>query len=354
MNIRHILITGGAGFIGSALALGLKVQDSTFSITVIDNLKRRGSELNIPRLQKAGINFIHGDVRNPEDLEIPEVDLIIECSAEPSVTAGMTGNPAYVINTNLVGAVNCFEVARKHSAAVIFLSTSRVYPIELLNTIAITELPTRFELANKQVIPGVSVNGITESFPTNGVRSVYGTTKLSAEMLLQEYIAAYDLKGIINRFGVVSGPYQMGKVDQGVAALWMAAHVFGKPLSYIGFGGCGKQVRDILHVDDLVSLIFLEMKQLDIVTGSVFVAGGGNENAVSLCELTALCRQLSGKSVNVSASTENRKADIKIYITDNANITKTLGWKPQHSVTSTLTDIHTWMMQEYTTLQPFF
>ncbi len=354
MNIKHILITGGAGFIGSNLAVALRNFDSGISVTVIDNLMRTGSELNIPRLRNAGVTFVHGDVRNPEDLEISEIDLIIECSAEPSVTAGLDGSPEYVINTNLVGALNCFELARRHRAAVIFLSTSRVYPIALLNNLVVSEGPTRFELADRQELAGVSGNGLTEDFPMHGVRSIYGATKYAAELLLQEYLSAYNLKGIVNRFGVISGPYQMGKVDQGVGALWMAAHVFGKQLTYFGFGGNGKQVRDILHINDLITLIITEIEHLDEISGNVFVAGGGKENAVSLCELTGLCQQISGKKIKVVSKNEVRKADIKVYISDNTKITKTLGWKPHHTVKSILTDIHSWMMQEYKILQPYF
>ena len=130
---RQVLITGGAGFVGSSLGLGLAQRYPDWKIIALDNLKRRGSELNIPRLKQAGIEFVHGDVRNAEDLEASAlpVDLILECSAEPSVLAGYT-SPGYVLQTNLIGTINCLELARQTQADFIFLSTSRVIPLPIL------------------------------------------------------------------------------------------------------------------------------------------------------------------------------------------------------------------------------
>src|SRR3989339_333736 len=134
MDYKNILITGGAGFVGSNLALKLKAKYRGAEIFCMDNLKRRGSELNIPRLKAAGVNFVHGDIRNKEDFEeIGKNDLILECSAEPSVLAGITSSPSYLINTNLVGTINCLEFARQNREAFVFLSTSRVYPIDPIN-----------------------------------------------------------------------------------------------------------------------------------------------------------------------------------------------------------------------------
>lgn len=131
-----ILVTGGAGFVGSHLAIKFKKDHPKSRVLALDNLKRRGSELNIPRLKVAGVDFIHGDIRNKEDLEVVgPFDLLSECSAEPSVLAGYNESPAYVINTNLVGTINCLEMTRKSKADIIFLSTSRVYPIKTISNL---------------------------------------------------------------------------------------------------------------------------------------------------------------------------------------------------------------------------
>jgi CDP-paratose 2-epimerase len=253
VNYRSILVTGGAGFVGSNLALKLKQRYPELQVATLDNLKRRGSELNISRLQQAGVKFIHGDIRNREDLPQFGIDLILECSAEPSVLAGYDNSLSYLLNTNLVGTLNCLELARKQQAGFIFLSTSRVYSIEALNSMCYSEAETRFVLSDEQPYPGASAFGVAENFCLQGARSLYGATKLASELFVEEYVSAFSLKAIVNRCGVITGPWQMGKVDQGVFALWMARHYFRGERSYIGYGGTGKQVRDFLHIDDFLS-----------------------------------------------------------------------------------------------------
>ena len=152
-----LLITGGAGFVGSSLAISLKQNYPQYEIFALDNLKRRGSELSLARLKAAGIEFLHGDIRNKEDFDaLPAVDTVIEASAEPSVLAGLDGTPDYLINTNLFGTVNCLNYALKHKANFIFLSTSRVYPIKTIETLNFEEADTRFVLTDDQPVPGVS------------------------------------------------------------------------------------------------------------------------------------------------------------------------------------------------------
>ena len=154
-----------------------------------------------------------------------------------------------------MGAFNCIERAREQEAFVVFLSTSRVYPVAPQLSLAVEEAETRLELAAEQPVPGAGPAGISEDFPMQGARTLYGTTKLSAEMLIEEYADGLGLRAVVNRCGVLAGPWQMGKIDQGVFSWWLLCHRFGSPLSYIGWGGEGKQVRDLLHVDDLVDLV---------------------------------------------------------------------------------------------------
>jgi len=346
MKYKNILIPGGAGFVGSNLAIKLKEKYPHISIIALDNLKRRGSELAINRLKKHDIEFIHGDIRNKEDLELnSNIDLILECSAEPSVLAGINSSPEYLINTNLEGTVNCLELARRKKAHFIFLSTSRVYPIKYLNNLKLKEGKTRFILEEKQEIRGVSKKGINEEFPLDKPRSLYGATKLASELLLAEYINNYQIKGAINRCGVITGPWQMGKVDQGVIVLWVARHIFKKPLSYIGYGGTGKQVRDILHIDDLFNLIDLEINNLDKFNGEVFNVGGGIKNSLSLLELTNLCQKITKNKIPISSVKENRVGDIPLYISDCSKIKKLSGWKPQKDVGETIFEISKWVKE---------
>jgi CDP-paratose 2-epimerase len=220
-----ILVAGGAGFVGSNLSVYLKTYYPDWDVIALDNLKRRGSELNVSTLKTAGVDFVHGDIRNKEDLQFHDkLDFIIDAAAEPSVLAGLIDNPEYLIHTNLNGTIHLLHLAAEHHAKFIFLSTSRVYPIRFLEQLCYREEETRFELETTQPFSGSSGKGIAETFPLRGSRSFYGATKLASELMVQEFEAFSGLQTVINRCGVIAGPKQMGKVDQGVVVLWMAAH----------------------------------------------------------------------------------------------------------------------------------
>lgn len=343
MKYRSILITGGAGFIGSNLAVSFKRKYGRLKVTCLDSLKRRGSELNLPRLRDEGIEFIHADIRNPEDLIIDrEFDLMIDCSAEPSVMAELK-NPEYIINTNLIGTVNCLEMAGKNKADVVFLSTSRVYPHNPINRIKRVELQTRFDWDAFQKIEGWSMEGFNAEFSVDGKKTLYGATKLASEELVEEYIKKTGAKGVINRCGVVAGPWQFGKVDQGVFTFWMLAHFFKKELQYIGFGGKGKQVRDLLHIEDLFDLIDKQINNLKKINGKVYTVGGGRQVSLSLLETTAICRKISGNRVKIGRDLTNRPADIAVYISDNQRVMSDLAWVPSKDAEKILFDTYSWI-----------
>ena len=350
---ERLLILGGAGFVGSSLALGLKQQHPDWQITCLDNLRRRGSELNLPRFKTSGIEFVHGDVRSPSDLDptVFPVDTIIDCSAEPSVLAGFS-SPQYVLQTNLLGTINILELARQVQARLLFLSTSRVYPIAPLKALSLTETATRFELAVEQSLSGVSVSGISESFGLQGARSLYGTTKLASELLIEEYRDAYGIQAIVDRCGVLTGPWQMGKVDQGVFVLWMAAHLFQKPLSYIGYGGTGKQVRDLLHIDDLLALVNYQLAHFAALDGEVFNVGGGRESSLSLLETTQICQEITGHTIEISRVLGDRQGDVPLYITDASKVMQSTGWQPQIAPQHTLKSIFDWIQANEVALKP--
>lgn len=345
---RRILVTGGAGFVGASLALGLAARHSSWEILAFDNLRRRGSELNLPRLQAAGVAFAHGDVRCLDDLLqaclAAGVDAVVECSAEPSVMAGVDGSPDYVVQSNLLGAYNCLELARRASAQFLFLSTSRVYPVAGLLGLAYREAETRFELEAEQPYPGACARGIAELFPLEGARTLYGATKLAAELLIAEYADTYGLNTVIDRCGVVAGPWQMGKVDQGVFTYWLLAHHFQRPLSYIGFGGSGKQVRDLLHVEDLLDLVDIQLSEPERWAGETVNVGGGRDCSLSLLETTDLCRQITGHRIDVTAASEDRQGDVPIYITDCAHLFELTSWRPRRGAVEILSDIHAWIV----------
>jgi CDP-paratose 2-epimerase len=344
MDFKKLLITGGAGFVGSNLAISFREARPELGVTVLDSLKRRGSELNLPRLRAAGVEFCHGDIRSTCDLDVlPPYDLMIDCSAEPSVQAGLEGSPRAVLETNLVGTINCLEAARSRGAAFLFLSTSRVYPIAAVNDLPFTETDTRFRWDDVPGIKGFSRCGVAEDFTLDGARSFYGTSKLAGEQLIQEYALSYGMRALIDRCGVIAGPWQMGKVDQGVITLWVARHYYGRPLSYTGFSGQGKQVRDVLHVHDLFDLLQLQLETPDRWDGRVYNVGGGNAGSVSLRELTRLCVEETGKTVPIASVPETGRADLRVYVTDAQKVEVDWGWRPTRDPARIVRDIRSWI-----------
>ena len=162
----------------------------------------------------------------------------------------------------------------------------------------------------------------------------------------------YGLRTVINRCGVVSGPWQMGKIDQGFVVLWLSRHLFGGPLSYMGFGGHGLQVRDVLHVDDLYDLIVRQLNGLNEYSGSLFNVGGGMANSISLRELTAKSEQLSGRTIELGRTPETRDADIPFYVSDCQAVTHTTGWMPTRLLDKILEDVWRWLVDERAQLEP--
>jgi CDP-paratose 2-epimerase len=345
MNYRRILVTGGAGFVGSSYAIWLAQRHAGLRITVLDNLKRRGSELNLPRLRQHGIEFLHADIRSPEDLRLDGAgpELLIDSAAEPSVLAGYDSGSEYVVRTNLTGTAHCLELARRCRCDVLFLSTSRVYPYRALNEIAVTEVAHRFEIAERQTLPGVTRDGVAETFPLEGARTLYGATKLASELLLHEYADMFGLRFVVNRCGVIAGPWQMARVDQGVFTLWVAAHRFKRPLAYIGWGGRGKQVRDLLFIDDLCELLDVQLARMEDLSTATFNVGGGPACAASLLETTGICERLTGNRVPWRTEPADRPGDVRLYVTDNARVHARTGWKPRHTVERSLGAIDDWM-----------
>jgi CDP-paratose 2-epimerase len=348
----HVLVTGGCGFIGSHLAIHL--HEAGHKVSVMDNLVRRGSERNIAVLSHHGISFFHGDVRNSEDLgNLPvDIELICDTSAQPSVVTGYA-NPLFDITNNSVGAIHILEYARSRRIPLIFWSSNRVYGADRLNALPRRETPTRFEYDNEawnrlpvQHRPAGfhPVHGVSEEFSIDGgQRSIYGLSKLIADAACQEYAHAFDLPIVVNRFGVISGPGQFGKTDQGWVVWWAIAHWFKLPLTY--FGWQGKQVRDVLFVDDMLSLLELQISDLAKYRGEVFNVGGGSGNSISLREATSAMQEICSHSTVITELDQERKGDIVVYWADNRKAKQKLGWEPKTTLRSGFAGIFEWIRE---------
>ena len=341
----RILVTGGAGFVGSNLAVRMRESFPGANVVAMDNLYRRGSELTLPRLQHHGVGFHRGDVRDPASFPRDGFDVLVECSAEPSVLAGLAGSPDYLVQTNLVGAYNCLERAKAWKAGLLFLSSSRVYPVAQLEAHAWHEEETRF-VWDDAGATGISARGVAEDAPMSGARSLYGWSKYSAELLVEEYRSSFGLQAVVNRCGMIAGPWQFGKVDQGVVSLWVQSHVFGRRLQYIGYGGAGKQVRDVLHVDDLCDLVMEQLRDFSRWDGWLGNVAGGVGNSVSLLELTRLCEDITGRKTEISASREARPADLRIFIGDCRRLHARTAWRAHRTIAKVIEDLSSWVIEE--------
>jgi CDP-paratose 2-epimerase len=336
-----VLITGGCGFIGSSLAIFLKKKK--FQVWSIDNLFRRGSKLNEKILKKNNIKNIKANINRINRLKLDKFDIVIDCCAEPSVEASRKDLDR-VISTNFLGTFNLLKKCIKDKSHLIFLSTSRVYSIQ-----SIKKLFKNDTLTNKINLK----KEIDLNFSTQSPRSIYGFTKLASEELIKELSYLFNFKYIINRLGVIAGPRQMGKVDQGFVSLWTWRHLNKLPLKYIGFGGNGHQVRDILHVNDLNELIYRQIIKINKINNITFSAGGGNSNLISLNELTKICESLTGNKVKFMKEKKTSSYDIPYFCTSNSSVSKVYKWKPKKTILNIIEDTLNWQKENYRSIKNY-
>ena len=350
-----IMIAGGCGFVGSSLAHHFIHKYSKSKIYILDNLMRNGSEINLNRLKNKQIVFIKGDLSQKKFFDnLPPCDIFIDAAADPSVLSGINSPILALIRNNFITTINALEWCVRTNCKFIFLSSSRVYPIRNLDSIPYFESETRFEWTENTDIEGFSNQGINEFFDLEGHRSLYGASKFSSELFIQEFGEFKDLKYVINRCGMIAGPWQMGKVDQGIVAYWLSCHIFKKELKYLGFSGSGKQVRDILHIYDLCNLIEKQIVNWSLVDNQVFNIGGGINNSLSLLELTRLVNRVTGIYLPISKDKNQRRADIRIYLTDNTKIKDTLGWEPSLDTETVISDTFEWIKDHKKELRGIF
>ena len=338
-----ILITGGCGFVGTNLAVFLSSKG--FKIDCLDNLSRKGSIYNLNLLKKRKIHNFKIDISNYKKiLKLPKYDFIIDCCAEAAVEVSKKDIDK-VINTNFLGTLNILKKIKKDKSKIIFISSSRVYPIKDINN-----------LINKEKIK--SKIRVSKTFDEKdnilGPKTIYGFSKLSSEMLIEEFSYAFDLKFIINRCGAISGPLQFGKQDQGFVSLWIWRHLSKKKIKYIGYGGLGNQVRDVLHIYDLCDLIFLQIKKFNIINNRMFTVGGSKKSYVSLNDLTKICEKITNNKIKFSKVPNTSIYDIPYFITSNNLVTKTYQWKPKRNILDVVKDTFLWLKNNKSKINRYF
>jgi CDP-paratose 2-epimerase len=340
--MKKILITGGCGFVGANICLNLNKLG--FKIYSLDNLVRKGSVYNLKLLEKAGIKNFKIDIFNYKKISmLPRFDLIIDCCAEAAVEISKN-QIDNVINTNLIGTFNILKKIKKDGSKIIFLSSSRVNSIFSIDKIL------KKKIIKKKIKLRKKIN---ENFDVSKPKSIYGFTKLASEMLIEEFSYAFDVKFIINRCGVLSGPLQFGKQDQGFVSLWVWHHLLKKKLKYIGYGGYGHQLRDVLHIQDLVNLIKIQIKKFNQINNQTFTVGGSTKSFTSLKSLTNVCEKVTGNKIKFTKKQKTSIYDIPYFISDNKKVTKTYGWTPKKNITDIVKDIYKWMFVNKKKLKKF-
>jgi len=341
---QSILICGGAGFIGSNWAHWL-LENTDSKVHVFDNLSRRGVRANVESLQTAArksnrLKITVGDIRDQVEVEraVSSATQIFQFAAQVAVTTSVT-NPAHDFDVNLRGTFNVLEAARKsgNHPFVLFTSTNKVYGD--LAEHQIVSFPRRHEFRD--------IAGISEAQPLD-FHSPYGCSKGAADQYVRDYSRIYDIPSVVFRMSCIAGARQFGNEDQGWVAHFLYSALEGAPLVIYGDG---RQIRDVLCVDDLVQAFDAARNHQSITRGQIYNVGGGPENTVSLLELIAEVERLTGKKLEyVKDST--RPGDQLVYVTDYGKLHRDTGWKPKVGVRQTLMRIYDWWKQNRTVVEP--
>lgn len=334
---KHYLITGGAGFIGSNYVNRLLQRGET--VTIFDNLSRAGAVRNIRWLKEVygekGVDLVLGDVRETEQVAraAKQADVIVHLAAQVAVTTSVT-HPREDFEINALGTFNTLEAARLSGRNPLFLyaSTNKVYGG--MDDVAIVEEPTRYRYAD---FP----EGISESQPLD-FHSPYGCSKGTGDQYVRDYARIYGLPTVVFRQSCIYGPRQYGIEDQGWVAWFVIAALTGKRISIYGDG---KQVRDILFVEDLLNAYDAAIENPFVSSGQVYNIGGGAKNILSVwTEFQPILERLIGKPLDVSWG-DWRPGDQKVYVSDIRKASRDLKWAPKVSVKEGIEKLFRWVQQ---------
>lgn len=333
-----IFITGGAGFIGCNSAAHFLQQGH--DVVIFDNLSRKGGPANLAWLQAEfgeRLHFIEGDIREYEGLctAVPGNDVILHLASQVAVTTSVQ-NPREDFEINALGTFNVLEAVRHHApqAAILYASTNKVYGGMEAARVELQENPpgNRYGYADYP-------HGIPESYPLD-FHSPYGCSKGAGDQYTIDYARIYGLRTLVFRQSCIYGRRQFGVEDQGWVAHFVIATVMNRPISIYGDG---RQVRDLLHVSDLIRAYELGIQKIDELSGQALNVGGGPANTLSIwSEFGSLLAELAGHEVPVQWGPW-RPGDQRVFIADIRKAAALLGWQPTTSPTAGIRDLYTWV-----------
>ena len=337
MNNHYIFITGGAGFIGCNSADHFLRQGK--SVTIYDNLTRKGGRANLDWLQAEHggdrLRVIEADIRDYDQLSaaVAEAapDVMLHLAGQVAVTTSVV-EPREDFEINALGTFNALEAARHHApgAAFLYASTNKVYGG--MEEVGIVQRGQRYEYADYP-------NGIPESFPLD-FHSPYGCSKGAGDQYTRDYARIYGLRTLVMRQSCIYGQRQFGVEDQGWVAHFVIATVMGRPIAIYGDG---LQVRDVLHVDDLLAAYQAGIDRIDELSGEVFNLGGGPENTLAVwSEFGPLLAELAGQPVPVNYGPW-RPGDQRVFVADIRRAEERLGWRPQISPAAGIRRLYAWV-----------
>ena len=332
--IRTALITGGAGFIGSNLAERL-LSEPDVRVRIFDNLSRRGVQSNLDWLRGISsqhrLEVVHGDLRDCAAVRaaVQGVSEIYHLGAQVAVTTSVD-SPFQDFEVNALGTLHVLEAARLSAQRpfVLFTSTNKVYGS--LEHVPVVVEHERYRATDPAFL------GVDERERLD-FHSPYGCSKGAADQYVRDYARIYELPTVVFRMSCIAGPRQFGNEDQGWVAHFLYSALSGRPITIYGDG---HQVRDILHVHDLIDAMLAARKSSDRTRGEIYNIGGGLERAVSVIEMLHEIERITGGRLQLEYS-DVRPGDQPLYISDTSKLTTHSGWHARRSVTEILKDIHT-------------
>lgn len=338
----HLLVTGGAGFIGSHATR--RFLDRGWKVTVFDNMSRLGCAEAVAWMQShpqaTNLSIIRGDVRDADAIRhaAADADAILHAAGQTAVTKSVT-NPREDFESNALGTLNLLEAARAsgRKAAILFTSTNKVY-----GGMEETGVVLRDQHYGYESFP----NGVPESQPLD-FHSPYGCSKGAADQYIRDYSRIYDLPTIVFRQSCIYGTWQFGTEDQGWLAHFAIAAVLDKPITIFGDG---MQVRDALYIEDLVDAFEAAFARSRELKGQIFNIGGGPTRAISLLDLITQLESLRGSGMQVSYD-DWRPGDQRVYISDVSKAQQHLGWSPRIDVSEGVRRLYTWVQVQREMIQ---